>query len=44
MYKVDYIINNEKTVLAIDLFYNGEFVVPDDSLYNYKILKVEINT
>jgi hypothetical protein len=39
MYKVDYIINNEKTVLAIDLFYNGEFVVPDDSLYNYKILK-----
>lgn len=34
-----YIISNEDSSIAINFVCNGEFIVPDDSLYSYKIIK-----
>lgn len=34
-----YLISNEDSQIAVNLICNGDFVVPDDSLYSYKIMK-----
>lgn len=33
-----YIISNEDSSIAVDFTCNGEFIVPDESLYSYKII------
>lgn len=37
MQKTDYLIENEDAILAMDLIHGGEFVVPDNSTYSYKV-------